>query len=88
MRTAPVTSPPPSEAHSAVRLNASGNRRQRRDSALVLFHLVLVLALKLWGSQTGQLEGNTGSFLSCTQRLWGCLKERTMSPWSQSVASV
>lgn len=48
----------------------------------MLFHLVLVLALKLSGSQTGQLEGNTGSFLSRRQRFWGCLKETTVSPWS------
>lgn len=63
MRTALISSPPPSGANLAVRLSASGNGGQRRDSALVLFHLISVMALKCSGSQTGQTEGNTGSYL-------------------------
>lgn len=46
----------------------------------MLFHLVLVLALKLSGSQTGQLEGNTGSFLSRRQRFLGLPKGDDSEP--------
>ena len=63
MRTALVTSPPPSAANLAARLKASGKRGQRRDSARLPFHLLSVSALKVSGSQTGQLEENAGSCL-------------------------